>query len=76
MVGLLVLSVLTIVDLNFVYGESPNKAAPIRVFKIVWGLPTGAEDPQIEVIDNQFCPAMADRHRVRGREHRHRWALF
>jgi hypothetical protein len=31
------------------YGEFPYKAAPIRFFKIVWGLPAGAEDPQIQV---------------------------
>ena len=31
------------------YGEPPYKAAPTRFFKIVWGLPVGTEDPQIQV---------------------------
>ena len=31
------------------YGEFPYKAAPIRFFKIVWGLRASTEDPQIQV---------------------------
>jgi hypothetical protein len=34
------------------YREFPYKAAPIRFFKFVWGLPAGAEDPKNEVVDN------------------------
>ena len=32
------------------YGGFPYKAAPIRFFKFVWGLPAGTEDPQIQVL--------------------------
>jgi hypothetical protein len=31
---------------------SSNITAPIRLFKFVWGLPAGTEDPQIHVLDN------------------------
>jgi hypothetical protein len=31
---------------------APYKAAPIRFFKFVWGLPAGTEDPKNEVVDN------------------------
>ena len=41
-------------------GESPYKAASIRIFKFVWGLPADTEDPQIQVLDN--LPAIAVRH--------------
>ena len=34
------------------YGEPPYKAAPTRFFKIVWGMPAGAGDPQIQELDN------------------------
>jgi hypothetical protein len=34
------------------YGEFPYKAAPIRFFKFVRGLPAGTEDPKNEVVDN------------------------
>ena len=34
------------------YGLSLYKATPVRIFKIVWGLPAGAEEPQIQVLDN------------------------
>ena len=51
MVGLPVLSVLT----TFVWGVPIYKAAPIRFFKFVRGLPAGTEDPQIQVLDNLPC---------------------
>ena len=38
--------------LSVLYAESPYKAAPIRFFKFVWGLPAGNEGPQIQVVDN------------------------
>jgi hypothetical protein len=31
---------------------SPYKAAPIRFFKFVWGLPEGTKGPKNEVLDN------------------------
>jgi hypothetical protein len=34
------------------YGDLQYKAAPIRIFKFVWGLPAGTEDPKNEVVDN------------------------
>jgi hypothetical protein len=33
-------------------GNSQYKAIPIRLFKIVWGLPASAEGPQIQGLDN------------------------
>ena len=47
-------------------GESPYKAASIRIFKFVWGLPAGTEDPQIQVLDN--LPAMRVRHKNRMKD--------
>ena len=44
MVYLLVPSLLTM--------GSPHTAAPIRLFKFVWGLPAGTDNPKNEVLDN------------------------
>ena len=45
MVGLPVLSVLTVESTH-------TKPLPYDFLKIVWGLPAGVEDPQIQVLDN------------------------
>jgi hypothetical protein len=40
------------------YRKSLYKAAPIRFFKLVWGLPlAGTEGPQSQVVDNlpRYC---------------------
>ena len=44
MVGLTVLSVLTM--------GIPRTKPPHTIFKFVWGLPGGTEDPQMQVLDN------------------------